>query len=298
MGQPSLDLHRFPAALVALCRTNRFHWHGAKLVLAMGKGAGMALAAVTLGIELKAQLGGQQTGCLSQFLRRVCKIAVVTHTATLSTPMLAHLGEFQGVSSLLGGHLNKCSLQRAGNHRRRRPMDQMWSCLEPSRKMCQLHSLAWQPKSLFHSIEVTCWQVNCRQVMHEHAEIFTHTCVPTTKFRAFMPTLKHITHYIFMRLDMSNMRIEKHVNLHHFKSWWYIWTWSIATQPTQGSMAEAMAAGCWWTGLYTTSDETRLPTINYQSFRHSLSNVINHFRCIIMIMNASQYIVDNDSSIG
>eukprot|EP00438_Fugacium_kawagutii_P008105 Skav222126 [mRNA] locus=scaffold1181:587037:587743:+ [translate_table: standard] len=105
----ALDLH-----LVTLCRTNRFHWQGTKLVLAMSKGAVKALTAVALGIELKAQLGLMQTRGPSQFLQRVRKITVVTHAATLGTPVLAYLGEFQGVSSLLGGH-----------HRRRRPMDQM-----------------------------------------------------------------------------------------------------------------------------------------------------------------------------
>lgn len=86
-------------------RTDGFHWQRAKLFSSMRKGAGEALAAVTLGLELKAQLRAQQTGRLSQLFRRVCEMAFLALAATIRTPVLAHLGELPSISGLLAGHL-------------------------------------------------------------------------------------------------------------------------------------------------------------------------------------------------
>lgn len=71
----------------------------------MGKGAGVAFAALTLGGELKAQSGPQQTWCHSQVLKRMCESACAAPVAkAIGKPVLAHLGELQGVSGFPGRH--------------------------------------------------------------------------------------------------------------------------------------------------------------------------------------------------
>ena len=125
-----LNFHRIHAAL-APHRTSGFNWHWLKLLLSVGKVAGCTLAALTLGTELKAQFGANQTWCLSQLFRWVCKIALVAHVATVGTKVSAHLGELQGVSGLLGRHRTAASIGSLRSGRKLdnwRVLSQCWQC--------------------------------------------------------------------------------------------------------------------------------------------------------------------------